>query len=67
MTNSWVKEHLDYLTKIGLKPDKSNIGEIINKAGQELIGRYMLSDVSYYRRGPKLYGGPLWAGVAVLW
>jgi len=60
LTNSWVKEHLDYLTKIGLKPDKSNIGEIIDKAGQELIGRYALSEVSYYRNGPKLYGGPLW-------
>jgi len=61
VTNSWVKEHIQYLSKIGLKNDMSNIGDILNKAGTDMIGRYALSEISYYRKGSKLYGGPLWA------
>ena len=61
VTNSWIKEHIKYLSKIGLKDDMSNISDTLNKAGLDLTGRYALCEISYHRRGSKLYGGPLWA------
>ena len=61
VTNSWLRYHNQYLSKIGLNSDLTNLGDILNKAGEELVGRYALSACSHYRCGNKLYGGPIWA------
>jgi len=63
VSNSWVDFFDETLISFGLKPDNSNIGEVINKMGEHKLSNKIINAAGKSRGGLSLYGGPTWAHI----
>jgi len=62
----WFDEFQRLLDVFGLEKDKSNLAEVLNKMGDDEIGRETLMMVSSWRGGKCEIGGPLWTDIREL-
>lgn len=61
ISNGWFKQFYSVLVKFGLNPNYNNLGDVLNKIGNDAKYVDIYSTISDYRGGFSLYGSPIWA------